>query len=117
MTAPIRQTLADKALAPATHLTDAGYVDAELLVASQAEHSSELLGPPRPDVSWQAKESQGFDISAFAIDWEARIVTCPQGQTSVDWALTCDNWSNDTVHIGFHRRTCAACASRCGSEH
>ena len=112
MTAPIHQALADKGLAPSTHLADAGYVDAELLVASQIEHSIELLGPVRPDVSWQAKEGKGFDISTFVIDWEAGTVTCPMGQTSVDWTPTRDNWGNDTIHIGFHRKTCAACPSR-----
>jgi transposase len=38
MTAPIHQALADKGLAPSTHLADAGYVDAELLVASQTSN-------------------------------------------------------------------------------
>ena len=112
MTAPIHQALADKGLTPSIHLADAGYVDAELLVASQIEHSIELLGPVRPDVSWQAKEGKGFDISTFVIDWEAGTVTCPMGQTNVDWTPTRDNWGNDTIHIGFHRKTCAACPSR-----
>ena len=112
MTAPIHQALTDKGLAPSTHLADAGYVDAELLVASQTEHSIELLGPVRPDVSWQAKEGKGYDISAFVIDWETGTVTCPMGQTSVDWTPARDNWGNDTIHIGFRRKTCAACPSR-----
>ena len=112
MTAPIQQALADKGLAPATHLTDAGYVDAELLVTSQAKHGIELLGPVRPDVSWQAKEGKGFDISAFVIDWEARKMTCPKGQTSVDWTPSRDSWGNNIIHIGFPRKICAACDSR-----
>jgi len=112
MTAPIQQALADKGVTPATHLADAGYVDAELLVTSQTNHGIELLGPVRPDVSWQAKEGKGFDISAFVIDWETGKVACPKGETSVDWTPTRDNWGNDTIHVGFHRKTCAACASR-----
>lgn len=112
MTAQIHQALADKGLAPTTHLADAGYVDAELLVTSQAKHSIELLGPVRPDVSWQAKENKGFDISAFVVDWEAGKVSCPMGQASVDWTPTRDKWGNDTIHVGFHRKTCATCASR-----
>ena len=112
MTAPIQQALVDKGLVPATHLVDAGYVDAELLVTSLTNHGIELLGPVRPDVSWQAKEGKGFDISAFDIDWETGKVACPKGETSVDWTPTRDNWGNDTIHIGFPRKTCAACASR-----
>jgi transposase len=112
LTAPIHQALVDKGLAPATHLADAGYVDADLLVTSQTRHGIELLGPVRPDVSWQAKAGQGFDVSAFVIDWEANQVTCPTGQTRVDWTPTRDHWGNDTLHVGFHRPICAACSSR-----
>jgi transposase len=66
----------------------------------------------RPDVSWQAKQAQGFDISAFVIDWEAGKVTCPNGQTSVDWTPTRDSWGNATIHVGFPRKACRACISR-----
>lgn len=67
----------DKGLAPATHLTDAGYVDADLRVTNQTEHGIELLGPVRPDVSWQTKVGQGFDLAAFVVDWESKKVICP----------------------------------------
>lgn len=63
---------------------DAGYVDADLLVDAKAEHGIELVGPVRPDTSWQAKAGEGYDISAFNIDWNAQAVTCPQGHKSVD---------------------------------
>ena len=84
-TAPIHTALAAKGLLPGDHLLDAGYVDAELLVDSQSEHGVRLVGPVRPDVSWQAKAGQGFDICHFVIDWEGRRVTCPEGKTSVLW--------------------------------
>jgi transposase len=111
MTAPIQQSLLEKNLAPSTHFVDAGYVDADLLVASQ-KHGIELLGSVRPDVSWQAKDGRGFDISSFKIDWEAKKVTCPQGQTSVTWKPTHDHWGNVIIHIGFQRKTCAICICR-----
>jgi transposase len=57
----------------------------ELLVGSQFEHGVRIVGPVRPDVSWQAKANQGFDISNFVIDREARQVACPEGKTSVLW--------------------------------
>lgn len=112
MTAPIHQALADKGLLPAGHLADAGYVDADLLISSHRDHEIDLVGPVRPDTSWQAKAGQGFDVPAFTIDWEARTVICPEGQTSFDWVPSRDSWGNDTIHIGFHRKTCAACPSR-----
>lgn len=112
LTALIQQALVAKGLAPATHLADAGYVDADLLVTSQTEQGIERLGPVRPDVSWQAKAGQGFDLAAFVIDWESKKVVCPTGQTSVDWTPARDPWGNDTIHVGFHRPTCAACDRR-----
>ena len=43
-------------------------MDVALLVGSQFEHGVRLVGPMRPDVSWQAKADQSFDIAQFAID-------------------------------------------------
>jgi len=83
LTAPIHTVLAGQDLLPGDHLLDAGYVDGELLVSSRTEHGVRLVGPVRPDVSWQAQANQGFDIAHFVIDWEAKQVTCPEGKTRV----------------------------------
>jgi transposase len=111
-TAPIHTALAAKGLLPGDHLLDAGYVDAQLLVGSQFEHGVRLVGPVRPDVSWQAEANQGFDISHFAIDWEAKRVTCPEGKTSTLWKPGHDRWGNEVIHTEFARRECLACPSR-----
>ena len=112
MTAPVHEALRAKDLPPSTHLVDAGYVDADLLVDAKAEHGIELVGPVRPDTSWQAKAGEGYDISAFSIDWDARAVTCPQGHKSVDWVPGHDRWGTAVVHVGFARRACRTCPSR-----
>jgi transposase len=111
-TGPIHTALAAKALLPGDHLLDAGYVDVELLVGSQFEHGVRLVGPVRPDVSWQAQANRGFDISHFTIDWEARRVTCPEGKTSVLWKPGQDRWGNEVIHTEFARRECQAGPSR-----
>ena len=111
-TAPIHTALAAKGLLPGDHLVGAGFVDAELLVGSQFEHGVRLVGPVRPDVSWQAQANQGFDISHFAIDWEAKRVTCPEGKTSVVWKPGQDRWGNEVIHTEFARRDCLTCRSR-----
>src|SRR4051812_17345824 len=111
-TAPIHTALEARGLPPGDHLLDAGYVDAELLVDSQSEHGVRLVGPVRPDVSWQAQAGQGFDISRFAIDWEAGRVTCPEGKTSVLWKPGQDRWGNEVIHTEFARRECLKCRSR-----
>jgi transposase len=110
--APIHARLAARDLLPGDHLLDAGYVDVELLVGSRFEHGVRIVGPVRPDVSWQAKANQGFDISHFVIDWEARRVTCPEGKTSVLWKPGKDRWGNEVIHTEFARRECLTCRSR-----
>ena len=108
-TGPIHTALAAKGLLPGDHLVDAGFVDVALLVGSQFEHGVRLVGPMRPDVSWQAKANQGFDISHFAIDWEAQWVTCPEGKTSTLWKPGRDRRGNEVIHTEFARRECLAC--------
>lgn len=108
----IHQALAERALLPATHLVDSGYVDAGLLVSSQAEHGIDLCGPPLPNSQWQAREATGFAISDFVIDWETQQATCPAGQTSVGWRPSQDRVGNPIVRIGFGRQTCGACPFR-----
>jgi transposase len=112
MTAPIHEALAAKALLPSTHLVDAGYIDATLLVSSLQEHQVDLVGPVRTDVSWQARAAQGYDISAFNVDWEAQTVTCPAGHTNVTWHPRHDRWGNAVIHVDVHQRHCRPCPHR-----
>ena len=111
-TAPIHQALAARGLAATSHFLDAGYVDAPLLLSSQSEHGIELVGPVRPDASWQGKTRQGYDLGAFTIDWEARAVTCPQGQTATCWVPKTDTWGNAVIHVRFPSRACTHCPER-----
>ena len=85
MTAPVQSALAERGLLPETHVVDAGYVDAALLVASQVDHAIDLLGPVALDQRWRAHSEQGFDLSAFTIVWPDRVAHCPAGQTSRVW--------------------------------
>jgi transposase len=112
MTAPIHQALANRELSPATHLLDAGYVDAAIVISSLAEHNIDVVGPVLADTSWQAKAGEGFDISAFAIDWEAKQATCPRGQITSDWTIRRDSFDNECVDIRFDQASCAGCSQR-----
>lgn len=111
-TEPIHEALAAKGLLPSEHIVDAGYVDSELLVSSKVEHDVEVVGPVRPNVSWQAKTPGGYDISQFKVDWEAQTVTCPQGQTSTTWTPAIDNWGNAGIQVKFPYKVCRVCDSR-----
>ena len=112
MTEPIHQALRDKAVAPEDHIVDAGYVDATLLVASPQDFNITLIGPVRPDVSWQAKDEQAYDISQFHIDWDAQQVRCPRGKTSSSWGPGRDQWNNAVLHVKFAYKDCRYCEAR-----
>jgi transposase len=45
----IHEILAERELLPEQHLVDAGYIDAEALVASQADYQVDLVGPTAKD--------------------------------------------------------------------
>lgn len=112
MSEPIHEALAEKELLPDTHLADAGYVDAEQIVDSQVEYGLHLLGPVRPDVSWQAKENTGYAISDFHIDWQSEKVTCPQGAISSAWTPLNDAWNNPIIRVTFSNKDCRLCKTR-----
>ncbi|NUB14770.1 IS1182 family transposase [Azospirillum brasilense] len=111
MTAAIQDAAGIRGLAPAGHLVDGGYIDAGLVLAGR-NAGIELIGPLRPNVSWQARTNGAYDVSAFAVDWDARVVTCPQGHRNADWNPSRDPWGTEVVHVSFPGPTCRACAER-----
>ena len=111
-TEPIHAALKTKALLPKQHLVDAGFVDANLIVTSQQQYAVELVGPVRPNVSWQANTPGGYDISQFTPNWNTKQVTCPQGKQSHQWKPTVDAWGNSIIHVQFPRAQCRQCPSR-----
>jgi transposase len=108
----IHQALADKELLPREHIVDAGYVDSGEIVTSKDDHGVEVLGPVPPDASWQARANAGFDVSCFALDWEARRATCPQGHRSTKWSETKDRHGGRIINIRFAPKDCQACPCR-----
>ncbi len=83
-TATIQQALIEKGLPPSEHLVDSAYIDADLLVQSQKQGII-LIGPTRPDNSWQARTEGAYDIAHFAIDWDHQQVRCPEGKLATTW--------------------------------
>jgi transposase len=108
----IHQALRDKDLLPGRHLTDTGYLDAELLVNSQKEYGVDLIGPTRPDYRWQAQAGEGFAAGDFQVDWEGERVTCPEGRVSIGWTAAVDRGHNEVVKVKFSMRDCRACPSK-----
>ncbi|MEE9150032.1 MAG: IS1182 family transposase [Candidatus Tectomicrobia bacterium] len=108
----IEQALVDKDLPPQDHLVDAAYISAELLVQSQAEHGISLIGPPRPDSSWQSKVEGAYSTEHFTIDWDEQQVHCPPGKASVSWTTHEDVAGHPYIRVGFSPQDCGACEDR-----
>ena len=108
----IQQDLANRDLLPGTHLLDGGYVDADLLVTAQTRHQIEVVGPAFGAYSRQRLAGQGYDLSAFVIEWGVKQARCPQGHTSVKWTPGRDASGDPVVRIRFDTATCRACPVR-----
>lgn len=111
LTEPVQTALLQRDLKPQQHLVDAGYPDAGALVSS-AKRGIDLVGPVPADTSWQARDPSGYDLSRFAIDWAARVVHCPQEQTSITWSPSKDSHGNAVIHVRFASSACDSCPQR-----
>jgi transposase len=101
--------LDEQQMLPDQHLMDMGYVDAEVLAESQARYQVDIVGPVMPDTSWASKEAGRFDHSQFLIDWQAKRVVCPAGQTSRDWGHIPDRHGKPSLRVRFPLRLCRSC--------
>ena len=72
----------------------------------------ELVGPPRPNPSWQAKVEGGHTIDRFEVDWDEQRVRCPLGKLSSAWSSQVDQAGTPSVSVWFRRADCAACPAR-----
>jgi transposase len=110
MTGPVHDGLQAAGLPPGEHAVDAGYVSADLLVASRLRGIT-LLGPLLADTSPQARNG-GYTQEAFAIDWDRKQVTCPQGAVSSKWAPLRQKDDKEAVSVRFAAATCRDCPAR-----
>ena len=108
----IHSSLKAKDLLPRTHLVDSGYIDADLLVATEKEYGLDLCGPPRANYHWQAQAATGFAAADFTIDWPRQQAICPAGQVSSTWRPTTDRRGNEVISIKFATRDCRPCPHR-----
>jgi transposase len=111
-TEAIHAALAGKGLPPGEHLVDAAYVDAELLVRGREDHGIDLVGPPRPNPSWQGKVEGGYTLDRFEVDWGGERVRCPQGKLSSAWSPQVDRAGAPYVSVWFRKTDCGACPAR-----
>jgi transposase len=111
MTIPVSTALAAKDLAPARHYQDSGYASARNMADAARLSGTVLVTPLLADTSPQARSRSGYDRSAFAIDYDARTATCPQGQASHRWTETTLR-GKPSIAVQFGARTCRPCPAR-----
>ncbi|CAA9312545.1 MAG: hypothetical protein AVDCRST_MAG93-5320 [uncultured Chloroflexia bacterium] len=111
MTGAIQDALAAKQLLPAEHYVDMGYTSTAVLMASQAEHGIQVVGPVQGDGKWQARTPGGLSAAQFAIDWEGKQVVCPEGKTSESWKESRSKGEGKIV-VAFARSECEGCEQR-----
>jgi transposase len=111
MTIPVSTALAARNLAPARHYQDSGYASARNMADAALLSGTVLVTPLLAGNSPQARGKTGYDRSAFTIDYDARTVTCPQGQASHSWYPTAIR-GKPAIIVAFHARTCRPCPAR-----
>jgi transposase len=100
--------LARHDLLPARQLVDGSYIGSQLILESRKKHGIELIGPVKQDVHHSQKEN-GYDITAFGIDWERHFATCPQGKRSCGWWQSTSKTGRVTISTKFSRTDCKKC--------
>lgn len=109
---PIQQALAQRALLPAQHLVDAGYVRAGNVIQSRSKHQIDVVGPVDTSHHWQTRVEGGLVAERFRIEWERRRAICPRGHSSIRWCESHTSRPRTIVHIEFDPTDCLPCPDR-----
>src|SRR6266849_5351590 len=111
MTGAIHDDLAGKNLAPGRQYLDSGYLSAAVVVSALTTWGIALIGPLLADTSAQARAGNGYARADFAVDYDAKTVTCPKGKTSASWT-PCAQHGKDAIVATFSAADCGACPVR-----
>jgi transposase len=108
----VHESLDERELLPSEHLVDKGYTDSDMLVTSEQKYGVRIIGPVADDPSWQARAAEGFDKSRFVVDWERKLVTCPEGKQSISWLPHSYPKNGYTWEVRFASKDCMLCPQR-----
>jgi transposase len=111
MTGVIHHDLAAKNLAPGRHYLDSGYLSAAVVVSALITWGIALIGPLLADTSARARAGNGYARADFAVDYDRKTVTCPQGKTSASWT-PCTQRGKDAIVATFSAGDCGPCPAR-----
>jgi Transposase DDE domain len=84
---------------------------AALVVSELARHGIALIGPLLADTSAQARAGHGYARADFAINYDTKTVTCPQGKTAATWT-PCTQRGQDAIVATFAASDCGPCPAR-----
>ncbi|GAA1708344.1 IS1182 family transposase [Streptomyces yatensis] len=82
----IMASLDQRNLLSKEHFVDGGYLSVALKQRVAREHGVGLVGPVRAKSTRQSRKGTVFHRDAFAIDWDAKEVSCPQDKVSRRWS-------------------------------
>ena len=111
MTTPVNAALHRRDLAPGRHYLDSGYGSARHVLDAARLFGITLVTPLPADSSRQARAGDGYDRTAFAIDYDARTVTCPQGKPSTGWTPARQE-GRGVIVVRFGITACRPCPAR-----
>ena len=111
MTMAAVAALAGRGLGPGRQYLDGGYASARAVLDAARLFGVTLVTPLRTDSSRQARAGDGYDRSAFAIDYDARTATCPQGKPSTGWTPVRSE-GHDKIVVRFGITNCRPCPAR-----
>ncbi|WP_425839889.1 transposase [Streptomyces fractus] len=109
MTQVIQADLAARGRLPSVHLADGNAIDGRNLLVARAQ-GFERLGPVEGNTSKQTAGQYALD--AFAINWDARTVTCPAGKATTQWYPKTDSKGLSVIRVRFRRFECLPCPYR-----
>jgi transposase len=111
MATPLHEQLDARGLLPREHLVDSGYPSAGLIVHAARTYAITLVAPLLLDNSAQARAGAGYDKAAFAVDFDARQATCPQGTASSSWT-PCRKDGGEAIVVSWAKTACGPCPAR-----
>lgn len=101
----IHETLKQRDLLPSEHFVDNNYVTSKLLVDSKKNYGVALVGPIKAH-----RETKGFGVDRFEIDWQRERVTCPTGKQSIRWRSEVPKSGRERITVRFAPTVCRACS-------
>lgn len=111
VTTRIQDDLATKGRLPEIQLVDEGYMEIDLLLDSKNK-GIDLVGPVPSSKSWQDRVEGAFNHTQFQIDWDKRIVTCPNHKTSARCSERKTWRGTPSFTFVFDKEDCLPCLLR-----